>query len=57
MYKWMRQQYIWKIESQLQDAIDNDEIDEDDATAIAEKLVEDWEAGYGDYMYDMMGDR
>ena len=57
MYNRLRQEYIWKIESQLQKAIEDDEIDEGDAAAIAEKLIEDWEAGYGNYTYDMMGDR
>lgn len=57
MYNRLRQEYIWKIESKLQDAIDNDEIDEGDAAAIAEKLIQDWEAGYGDYVYDLKNDR
>ena len=57
MYNWLRQRYIDKITEELREAIDNDEIDENDAAAIAEHLIEDWEARYGDEMYDLKNDR
>lgn len=56
-YKWLRQNYEAKICEQLRDAVDYGEMTEDEADLEFDRLVEEWEAGYGDYMYDLRNDR
>ena len=57
MYKWLHQNYEARIAEKLRDAVDYDEMTEDEADILFDKLVKEWEDGYGDYMYDMIGDR
>lgn len=57
MYKWLRQKYEAQIAEELRDAVDFGEMTEDEADLEFNKRVEEWEAGYGDYMYDLMNDR
>ena len=57
MYKWLHQNYEARIAEKLRDAVDYGEMTEDEADILFDKLVKEWEDGYGDYMYDMIGDR
>ena len=57
MYKWLRQSYEAKIAEQLRDAVDYGEMTEDEANLLFDRLVEEWEANYGDSMYDIINDR
>ena len=56
-YKWLRQNYEAKICEQLRDAVDYGEMTEDEADLEFDRLIEEWEAGYGDEAYDARGDR
>lgn len=56
-YKWLRQKYEAKICEQLRDAVDYGEMTEDEADLEFNRLIEEWEAEYGDYIYDAKGDR
>lgn len=56
-YKWLRQNYEAKICEQLRDAVDYGEMTEDEADLEFDRLIEEWEAGYGDEAYDAKGDR
>ena len=57
MYNWLRQTYENRIVEELRDAVDWGEMTEDEADQKYDELMEDWDAGYGDYMYDLKGDR
>lgn len=56
-YNWMRQRYETQLANELRDKIDFEDMSEDEADRIFDEKMEEWEAGYGDYMYDLMGDR
>ena len=57
IYDWLRQRYETKLTNELGDKIDFEDISEDEADVIFNEKIEEWEAGYGDYMYDAKGDR
>lgn len=48
-YNQLRSRYAHDLEALL----DEGEITEDEA----QEMMDDWEAGYGDYMYDCLRDR
>lgn len=57
MYKWMRQTYIAKLQKELEEAIEDEKITEEEAETIFNRELDAWNDGYGDYMYDLKGDR
>lgn len=56
-YDWLRQRYISQLEKEVEEMVEYDNVDPDTAGDYFLEKLEDWEYGYGDYMYDMMGDR
>lgn len=56
-YDWLRQMYEAKLANELRDKIDFEDMSEDEADVIFNEKIEEWEAEYGDYMYDAKGDR
>lgn len=56
-YKWLRQRYEAQLAEELRDKIDFENMSEDEADMIFDQKMEEWEAEYGDYMYDAKGDR
>ena len=57
MYDWLRQRYENQLLIELRDKIAYENMDESEADAIFNQKMEEWEAEYGDYMYDAKGDR
>ena len=57
MYNWLRQNYIERINKHLQNAIDDGEMTEEEASIVFNNMITEWENSYGEYMYDMKGDR
>lgn len=56
-YDWMRERYEIQLADKLQNKIDFGEISDYEASIIFNREIEEWEAGYSDYMYDLIGDR
>ena len=56
-YKQMRQTYITKLKIWLEESVEDGIITEEQADIIFKRTLQDWECGYGDYMYDSIGDR
>ena len=56
-YKWLRQNYEAKIAEKLRDAVDYGEITEDEADLLFDKLIQEWEDGYSDAIYDIKNNR
>ena len=57
MYNWLRRRYIAQLEVEIEDMIENENIDPDIAENYFIEKLQEWEDGYGDYMYDLKGDR
>lgn len=57
IYNWLQRRYENHIVEELRDAVDWGKMTEDEANLLFDKLMEEWEAEYGDYMYDLKGDR
>ena len=57
MYNWLRRRYIAQLETEIEDMIENENIDPDAAGDYFVEKLQEWEDGYGDYMYDLMEDR
>ena len=57
MYNWLRRKYIAQLETEIEDMIENENIDPDVAENYFIEKLQEWEDGYGDYMYDLKGDR
>ena len=57
MFEWLGQNYSERIKSHLQDAIDYGDMTEMEAQLIYEVMMQKWMDGYGDYCYDVKGDR
>lgn len=56
-YDWLRRRYMTQLEEEIEEMIENDNVDPDTAGDYYTEKLEEWDAGYGDYMYDMIGDR
>lgn len=46
-----------KLKAEIEDMVENGNIDPDTAGDYYVEKMQEWEDGYGDYLYDMMGDR
>lgn len=57
MYNWLRSNYIDQISADLEEKVEQEELTSLEAEFIFQDMMEDWEAGYGDTMYDAKGDR
>ena len=57
MYNWLRRRYIAQLEKEVERMIEDENIDPDTAGDYFVEKLQEWEDGYGDYMYDLMGDR
>lgn len=55
--KWVRRMFKNKLEAEIEDMVENGNIDPDTAGDYYVEKMQEWEDGYGDYLYDMMGDR
>ena len=56
-YNWLRHRYMNQLEEEIEFMIEEDNIDPDIAGDYYVEKMQEWEDGYGDYLYDMMGDR
>lgn len=57
MYNWLRDDYIDSFVQDLEEKIEDGQITEEEAEKLFNTRLEEQEAGYGDYMYDIMNDR
>ncbi len=57
MYNWEKHRYEKDLYEELEDAIYAGELTEGEANLIFIERMLEWEAGYGDYLYDIRGDR
>ena len=56
MYNWLRSNYIDQISANLEEKVEYGELTPLEAEFIFQDMMEDWDAGYGDAMYDIRGD-
>ena len=57
MYNWLRRRYIAQLEKEVERMIEDENIDPDTAGDYFIEKLQEWEDGYGDYLYDLMEDR
>ena len=57
MYNWLKQKYKTEVREELDYKLDFGEITEEEADNIFRKKMEEWNDGYGDYMYDIKRNR
>ena len=55
--EWVRRRYMAQLAKEVEDMIENGDIDPDIADNYYTEKLEELDAEYGDYLYDMMGDR
>lgn len=53
MFEWLSQNYADTIKQYLED----EDIEGYEADIIYNRMMQEWEDGYGDYLYDAKGDR
>lgn len=56
-YDWLRRRYMNQLEEEIELMIEEGNVDPDTAGDYYVEKLQNWEDAYGDYMYDMMGDR
>lgn len=56
-YDWLRRRYMNQLEEEIELMIEEGNVDPDTAGDYYVEKLREWEDGYGDEMYDLMGDR
>ena len=56
-YNWLRRQYMNQLEEEIEFMIEEGNVDPDSARDYFVEKMQEWEDGYEDYLYDMIGDR